>query len=359
MSFITKNISIPGKNYLEDRSVCDPLKVIEIVSSCNTYGKEDALWGSFRLLNALPPSRKRAFVPTQATLAREERACLLFDIMMQYLKREKFVYTYTSGGGGLFGSSPIDNGAINCKDCATSFASLLYAFGFDPANLFWNLSNPDDSRDIKVMAKPELETLDGTIMGYKGSDISIAPDAPKMPGVPLVNGRSNAFRLKYQKTSVMTDPCDRDPFLNHFVVFVDGLNFNFPYFDALTGRRYKNGQQDLFTMYHHNPAGDLHYWHGNNESVQMYAREESPDARLYTVPQSMSFQEAAFQQAKLIFKDQGLFFVIDPPDWHLKPVTPARPQTPPQTRPMMMGHQRMSTFSHPEIILEALGVGSQ
>jgi hypothetical protein len=362
MAFVTKDLPIPESGFLNERSICDPKKVIEIVSGSFLYGKQDALWQAFRFKDALSTIQRQTLLRTSSvTLTPEERACLLFDVMMQHIANEKLVYTYTSGGGGLFGSDPIDNGKINCKDCATSFASLLYAFNFYPANLFWNLSNPDDSRDIKVMAKPDVETHAATIKGYKGFDPNVPPDAANMAGVPLVNDLSNAFRLKYQRASVITEPCDRDPFLNHFVLLVSGLGFSFPYFDALAGRRYKNGQDDLFTMYHRNPAGDLHYSHGNREPVQMYAREEFPDARLYTVPHSMTFNDATFQQAKLSYADQGLFFVIDPPDWHAKPITLAQARVPaPQPLapppPLVIGHQRLNTFSHPGIILEALGI---
>jgi hypothetical protein len=363
MPLTTGTIAI-SESFLKEKDACDPKLVLDIVSSCNLFGQDGAVWKRFRFPNILPERYHGAIWTNKIALSEEELACLLFDVMMQYMTRKKLVYVYTSAGG-LFGADPNDNGKINCKDCATSFATLLYAFGFDACNLVYNHSNPEDRSTIKIMAKTAAEVGQGTVQGYSGAVVEVDVDAASMPGIPLADSISNAFKPKYQGASPAVEMCDRDPFLNHFVLYVSGLGFSFPYFDPLLGRRYKNGQEDLFTAYYRNAGGDLQYRYGGNETVQMFARLDQPNARLYSVPAKMSFREPSFQKAKARYIDQGLFLVIDQADWQLQPT-----KAPMDGRPranvdaplpaMMSGRGRsnqITTFSHPRIILDVCGLG--
>jgi hypothetical protein len=284
-----------------------------------------------RFRGPMTPEETRRALFNTTRLSAEQKACLLFDLYVSYfdeLDEEAYDYDYMCARP-LFSSEYFaSNGQriqkifMNCRGHATNFAVLLYAFGFDWANMYWQVSNPSDDRSTKVVKKPAVRIGADEIQGHHGIAV-VTPGRPTGDeGLfgPSRQARSNGFRLferpdgsRPRGVATHLQLSDRDPFLNHYILCVKNLALAFPYFDPLEGARYKNGQADMFYEYRRMgvqmSCGD--------EPVEIYYRTEDHRYRLYSVPRAVrvDYGNELLELMRAKYQDQGLWLLIDPEDW--------------------------------------------
>jgi hypothetical protein len=295
-----------------DLDITSPTVVIQLMRAANLHGLDGVIWDSFLYSEKLPDDLKRQALLNQTKLSRESLACLLFDVFMQILKKLKFKYSYTQNMSVFSTDFAVEGTEISCLGCTRSFAGLLYNFGFKPQTLKFQKSNPADNDNIKIVMKP---TILNTVQGYDGQSLSTKYDVNQCP--PTGQELSNGFKLQQSANgSFALEMAPRDPFLNHFCVFVDD-GFQYPYFDPLTGGRYQNGQTDLFAAYQRWNVGDLMY---GSQSVMVFQHTDDPKSRLYSIPDPANAdfdRNPQFTAAKIKYKSENLklWMLIDPEDW--------------------------------------------
>ena len=358
MSLPVENVAF--SNEVFDSSVTEPAVVHRLVSESNLYGHEGSVWERFRYSKLLNEDQTRKALLNKTRLQPEELACLLFDVQMQVLRRLKFKYSYTNNMS-VFSTDMAKVGTdLSCLGCTRSFAGLLYSFGFEPKVLKCQKSNPTDNDAVKVVMKPAFPDI---IQGFHGSAVVVPYDYDTMS--PTIDELSNGFKPVSLFTggfAVKMTP--RDPFLNHFCVYVDA-GFRNPYFDPLTGARYPNGQGDLFAAYQRWSVGDVMC---GAENVMVYCQNDQIQSRLYSIPKSINFDgNPDFTLARNKYSSEmlQLWLLIDPADWTAQSEAITRPRAdamsatgpPALQRPRANAMTGTMLAQHPPIIRNLFRLG--
>lgn len=337
------------------RDILDPRIVKNLVFDGGTdfKGAKETLMANFRFKELLSATdRARSNIARLTSVSREELACVLFDILGQILKRYSCKYDYTEVASVFAPEQAVDGMIISCMSCTASLGSLLYCFGFDPAKLYKQVSNMSNNNAVKVLIKQTLDPA--TVKGYQGRNTAVAYDAATM--APIKDEVTNGFKLQSSPNGAQTvKMVPRDPFLNHYTLFVDD-GFVFPHFDALLGARYKTGQGDAFSGYQRWHTGGFQY---RGQEVEVFKHGENEKARLYSVPDNLTFTNADYITAHAKYSSKGLklWIVIDAEDW--LPVQRVRPAAPPAWVPgvlgrakpaVVIGAARANSVTHPPSI---------
>jgi hypothetical protein len=293
-----------------DTSITDPRIIHQLVSQSNLRGADGAVWAAFRRQDLLSSQQKSQAWFHWRRLSQEELACLLFDVQLQILRRYNFKYSYMANFPVFMEGLDLKKLELSCLGCARSFAGLLHAFGFAPNQLKYQKSNPKDNPTIKIVIRAAAT---GDVRGAAGPAVGAAYDMDR--GAPTrADELSNGFKLTHTDGRFTVAMVSRDPFLNHYCVFVDA-GFTFPYFDPLTGGRYKNGQKDLFAAYQRWDRNGLRF---RGEEVPTYCSQESYQTRIYRVPPGLCLHGSPDMLAarQKYDKELGdLWFIVDPADW--------------------------------------------
>jgi hypothetical protein len=293
-----------------DRDMIDAELMARLVSQCDLRGYDAPLWAYFRYPNLLTSAARSKASLTGLRPSREQLACVLFDVQLQVLRGIGFRYGYTANKSLWLPGEAAKSMELSCLGLTRSFAALLYAFGFKPEELYAHKSNPTDDVNVKLAMREAFDAAD--VQGADGAKVTAPYDPATSP--PTADELSNGFKLVRSGPGLFAvGMVPRDPFLNHYCVYVEA-GFTFPYFDPLSGGRYKNGQGDLFAAYNASTGPEMTY---QGEKVKVYAGDD-PRARLYKVPAKMDFPgsvDFARARKKYDHEIQGLWLVIDPEDW--------------------------------------------
>lgn len=350
--------NVAFSNEVFDSSVTEPKVVHRLVNESNLYGLEGAIWERFRYPKLLNEDQTKKALLNKTRLQPEELACLLFDVQMQILRRLKFKYSYTQNMSVFSTDLAVVGTDLSCLGCTRSFAGLLYSFGFDPKVLKCQKSNPQDNDAVKVVMKPDFPD---TIQGFHGATVQVQYDYDTMS--PTTEELSNGFKpISLLTGGFAVKMTPRDPFLNHFCVFVDS-GFRFPYFDPLTGARYPNGQGDLFAAYQRWSVGDVMC---GAEKVMVYCQNDQMQSRLYSIPKNLNFDgNPDFVQARHKYSTEmlQLWLLIDPADWMAQAEAITRPRAMAATEPPSLQRQRANATTetmlkqHPPLIRKLFRLG--
>ncbi len=324
----THFMSLPTTNTLFAKDAFDTdfanvpriVKRLVFENGLNLYGSEGLLLESFRFQQLLSDTQKKQALFNKTRLSKEGLACLLFDVLNQILRKLNFKYSYGQNHSVFSDGGASENMELSCMGCTGSFAGLLYNFGFEPGTMYAHVSNPTNNDALKVSMKQTLSP--DAVKGFRGSNPDVAYNADAM--APTHDELSNGFKLQTLLSgghAVKMVP--RDPFLNHYTLFVDA-GFAFPYFDPLIGARYKGGQGDAFNGYQRWHTGGFTY---NHETVEVFKHTENDQLRLYSVPGGIDFAtNPDFAKAKIKYLPEGLkiWILIDTDDWMQNTATTTR-----------------------------------
>src|SRR5262249_50170209 len=115
-----------------------------------------ALWRAFRYPDQLTLGQKAQAALYLSKLTRAQMAGVLFDVMLQILRRLGAQYD-TGPNMSVFHKNALGKNGhpfLSCMGCASSSAGLLYAFGFRPDQLKSHKSNPYGDPAVKVAMRP-------------------------------------------------------------------------------------------------------------------------------------------------------------------------------------------------------------
>jgi hypothetical protein len=325
----------------------DPRLVHRLVGASDLRGCGGALWRAFRYPDQLTLAQKAQAALYMSKLTRAQMAGVLFDVMLQILRRLGAKY-HTGQNMSLFMPGIIgDDGLdISCKGCTLSFAGLLYAFGFRPDQLKAHVSNVTGDPDIKVAMMPRSSW---GVVRASNSEVTYDYDV----SAPIHEDPTNGFKL----LSLGGDLFDvamvpRDPFNNHYCLKVVEPGLDYPYFDPLTGARYRNGQDDLFAGYKQWAGHGLKY---GGAEVEAFRHIDDPLSRLYRVPATLDFPgnpDFGRARAKYAAMDGELWLLIDADDWGPQMPVPGRRGAQGASRFPVAGGGRATRWLHPDKVLD-------
>jgi hypothetical protein len=291
--------------------MADPHLVRKLVSDSDLRGCGGALWRAFRYPDQLTLAQKAQAALYLSKLTRAQMAGVLFDVLLQILRRlgaryDSFANMPLFMPGAIGKDGSLD---ISCKGCTLSFAGLLYAFGFHPDQLKAHVSNVTTDPTVKVAMRPRSSWGD---VRASNSGVSYDYDV----SAPIHEELTNGFKLlSYPGDLFDVAMVPRDPFNNHYCLYVQEPGLDYAYFDPLTGARYRSGQDDLFGGYKQWTGHGLKY---GGAEVEVFRHIDDPLSRLYRVPDKLDFpgnSDFGRARAKYAAMDGDLWLLIDADDW--------------------------------------------